>query len=835
MESLSFVEEQNKNGEAIDRSPHVTFFDTLEPCNPSSFNIHEGQQVDGAAEDCQPQRRLSEGRKSGSSRSSSRRSNKKEVVRRSSSTASRHQGIYFVEDFQIKLAQSIMAEDTVRFRIILEEYTICCRMGSVIERSSDVVFFDEPNNVIISENANPFFLWNERFILDRVVESSTKYTLMHLAVLSCIPEFVHICLEFGSAVHSHEDINGMTALTLAFLLQPEMVFEMIRLGKNVDITRIDIDGRNLLFHSVTLVAETPEWPQRLDFIKTMVAHDSLLASSQDSFGFTPATWALEHAKYYTSKDECYEIVDFLKNADEENKRQGLVKQKYVIEEAALENENLVKSDDEIPKTVHSERYVSDLVRLYLQGPAARLCCIALLFILHIIVYSSEEADRGLEMQYRDARWDFWFTIYNMIVSSWSSISFYMRITRAACFIFGAFAGAFIYFFGVHTLLGRFILRLPMCGAQSTAERRFMKKTLGSVYTQFYGSSSRGMCFALLLGGLLGVYGGSQLYNTLLYSFWPGSVLWALIRPTIKGIDAVTALRGFWVASLVLDWYIFMFVCDIMYQQGSFNIYLPHYTFGSFAAKINLFLRNWNKCFVEKDISVLRLRLYWAFLFFGLAVIAIVFIFLEYFQQPARLLFVNPLFSIGSFHLPVFFSSFCIFLECVILCQEWTWPTLQEHPFLNFPGFLISSHHVWFFMLLILFEISLDMRIIIAYIRPMRETASVAVASQKGVVLSMLLIPALLGCLLLAVTIIRSSLWWERCGLVGRAVQLYNEHLYLDSAPLPAEAALISKSATEDLALQLSRQLVCKTNISRAKIRQRNRAKFLKSRASSRKA
>lgn len=207
-----------------------------------------------------------------------------------------------------------------------------------------------------------------------------------------------------------------------------------------------------------------------------------------------------------------------------------------------------------------------------------------------------------------------------------------------------------------------------------------------------------------------------------------------------------------------------------------------------------------------------------------------FFFLECFAAPAKLLFVNPLFSIGYFYLPVLFSSFCIFLECVILCQEWTWPTFQEHPFLSFPGFAISSHHVWFFMLVMLLEMSLDMRIVIAHIRLMYETRNpvvTAVASfQEGVALSMAIVPALLGFALLAATILCSSLWWEgRCGRVGRALQLYDEHLRLDPSPLVSEGA---RRVAEAAGREFSRVLACEGNVRREKMRRDSHVSLVRS-------
>ncbi|KAF8296617.1 hypothetical protein TcYC6_0084230 [Trypanosoma cruzi] len=720
-------------------------------------------------------------------------------------------GMYTVRQFQNNLAWAIVSKDTVRFDELLNKYLDCCNEGKIVGIAGRTSPREKHENTA-ADSAISVSVGNERSLVDRVFHHETGYTMTHLVVVSGIESLLRSCLAFGSAVHRYEDLNGDTALTLALWLQPEMAFAMLELGKDVDITRIGARGRNLLHSAVTLRQETPPWESRLEFIQRIVEQDNSLASQKDFFGFTPAEWALENAAYFSSKKECMQIVEFLRGVDaayrESMKR--VCDAQTTSGDVELERISSRGKESDQSRTVHRETLFLDRMRFIFEGPLTRLLSIAFLLLLHIFLYAVDVADRGPGAQYRDARWDFWFTGFNNIASCWNGSAFFMGMTHAGCAFGCALLGACVYLLVFHMLFGRIIMRLPICGAQSPAEWRLILKSFGDYYFSGDVGRQRGVCFAMAIGGVLGIYGGAKLYNALLYRFWPGQVSWALIRPIISGVDTVTALRCFWVTSLFIDWYIFMFVFDIMYQQGSLNIYLPHHTFGGFAASINgaCFWKR-KKQLGENNILALRMGIYWTLLIFGWTVIAAVFLTLEFLCGPAKVLFANPLIPVTSLEIPVGVGCLCILLEFIIVAQEWTWPTFQGHPHLFFPGMVVATHHVFFLVLVLIVQCSLDIRIVLAHILLLKDQEGGL--SPKGAVrLCIALIPAMFGVILLLLVIVRSSLWWEMCGTVGNAIGLYSEHMYLRPCPPPSEEVQrLAERENEKFVRLHSRSLYCK--------------------------
>lgn len=723
---------------------------------------------------------------------------------------------YTVQQFQRDLTQAIIAKNTVRFEKLLKKY----KHSSLRSEIAGVTNCGPSRELHDGEgpgSPKAVVRGDDRSLVDQVVGHTSLSTLTHVAVMSKELDFVRLCLEFGSAVHSYENINGSTALTLALSMQPAVALEMLQRGRNIDVTRVDTQGRNLLFHAVSLRPDTPHWPQRLEFIQAVLARNSAVASVKDCFGFTPAAWALEHINFFISREECMKIVEVLKEADDANRKCGSLEVEHKFGEnveGAVDEEQLTENESGSKTALRSGSRFWDRARLFLQRPTTRCSFILALMFFHMIVYASDGADRGMRAQFRDAQWDFWFTAYNAI-ASWDSLSFLLGLTRFVCVFSGAILGAFLYYLVVHVLMGRVILRLPICGAQSITERAFLRKSFGNVYASLYEGASRGKYFALSLGCIIGIYFGAKIYNALLYRFWPGQFLWALISPTIVGLDSVTALRGFWAGALALDWYILVFVCDIMYQQGFLNIYLPHSTFSSFAGRINVVLRLGMSRLMETDIHTARLWLYWTSLSFGWALIALVFGLLEC-SAPAKLLFVDPVFPMEPLFFTPFFSGICIFLECGILCQEWTWPTFQEHPFLYFPGGVISTHHVWFLVFVLLIELSLDVRVITAHVEFVGEQVG-GLTSREVALFAVALVPALLGLIWLFAVVVRSSLWWEKLGAAGRAVRLHSNN----SRPPSGPAGGARRGDEEEaLAVRLSRQLACAAQQKNVRARRR---------------
>ncbi|RNF03189.1 uncharacterized protein Tco025E_08232 [Trypanosoma conorhini] len=745
-------------------------------------------------------------------------------------------GMYTVRQFQNNLVRALVAKDTVRFGGLLDKYKECCREGRIVGVPGCTSLSAEHDGGG-GESAIRVVVESQRSLVDGVDDFTTGYTMTHLAVASGEQSFVHSCLEFGSAVHSCEDLNGDTALTLALWCQPEVAFAMLDRGREVDVTRVGARGRNLLHSAIPFASEAPPWPRRLEFMRRIVDEDSALASQKDSFGFTPAKWALENAAHFTSKEECMQIVRFLKGVEAANEEEKVRAQ--AAETTSAGHELVVGSPlrgtTAAASTVHREILFSDRVRLVCEGAFSRLICVALMFCLHFFLYAVDVADRGEEATYRDARWDFWFTVYNSIASSWNGSAFFMGMTHAGCAFGGAIVGACVYRYGFHVLLGRRLMRLQICGAQSAAERKFIRNCFGTYYASIYEGKKRGGYFAMVVGAVLGIYFGTKLYNALLYRFWPGQLSWALILPVLPGVDAVTALRGFWWAALSIDWYIFMFILDIMYQQGSLNIYLPHRTFGAFAAGINRVLlwrkkkknrKQTQKQAVEKGIATVRMGIYWTLLIIGWTAIGAAFLGFELLYGPTKEVFVEPLIPVTWLGVPVVIACLCMFLECVAVAQEWTWPTFQENPHLFFPGLAVSTHHVYFLLLVVMMQWCLDLRIIQEHVLLMRGQAGGS--STKDIMcLCVAHIPALLGLLLLLLLILRSSLWLERWGSAGRALGLYSEHVCLNPCPLESEEALrLAKREKERFARTFSRSLYCRARMEnmREKLRVRDAVK-----------
>ncbi|KAH9577763.1 hypothetical protein LSM04_003017 [Trypanosoma melophagium] len=731
-------------------------------------------------------------------------------------------GMYSVRQFQNNLAKAIIAKDVKRFQRLLRKYRKCCHSGGVMEHTGELVTSEEKpvNGDALAHSVLPD---SSRSIVDRVVHFSTGYTMTHLAVVSWIHEFVDSCLEYGSAVHSYEDLNGDTALSLAISVQPELAFRMLQLGRDINIARVDIRGQNLLHNAVAVNTETSKWPGRIEFVKELLRRDPSLVLLKDPFGFTPAMWAAEHATQFASKEEYENIMNLLKTAEKAAslKRGRLSKEgntKKDIGESEIKDESeVIKIDlsDEMSDSkesqdkhiMHVETRLSDSVRFFLEGPVTRLLCILLLLILHILEYAIDVADRGIEAQYRDAQFPFWFTIFNNIISCWVGSAFFMGLTHLACLAGAALIFAYLYYYAIHILLGKIVLRLPICGAISEAEEDFVQRSFGGYYLGFYKLSDRGGYFAKFIGALIGIFAGAKVYNILLHRFWPGQVWWAVIKSTITGLDAITALVGFWVVTLLLDWYIFTFVIDLLYQQGSLNVYLPHHTFGGFAETINKVLRWRKEIPLEKDIYGIRMTLYWSSLLAGWLIIILVFVLLEIYRGPAREVFLYPIIKTNWLGTPVIFASLSICLECIIAAQEWTWPTFQKHPFLEFPGLVITTHHAFFLMLLLLFLFSLDLRFIGAHIDLMRQQPG-GIKTEDALLLALELIPAALGVIFIIILILRTSLWWGKCTIFGRNIELYAEHMRLLPCPLQSEkAALLAKEADTQKSSRFSRSLV----------------------------
>ncbi|KEG14521.1 hypothetical protein DQ04_00421000 [Trypanosoma grayi] len=721
---------------------------------------------------------------------------------------------YTVRQFQNNLASAIAKKDVQRFYSLLQKYNTCCNTGRIIDAiegmPSGKAIPSKKKNSACAVTASD----DARSLVDLVVDFRTGYTMTHLAVMSGEPGFVESCLRFGSAVHSYEDLNGDTALMLALWVQPGMAFEMLHRGQDINIARIDTHGRNLLHSAVNVHMESTEWPERLDFIKLLVSLNSEMTLLRDPFGYTPAMWALEQIENFSNKKEGMEIVSFLK----ETERATRAKAKAARAKKEEERESLArKASEEIP-SMHSEMRLSDHVRFVLEGPQTRLICIALLLFLHNILYACDMADRRMDAQYRDAYFDLWFTVFNNIASCWNGSAFFMGLTHALCAFGAAIIFCLFFHYVVHGLLCKKLLRLPSCGAQSEAEKRFIRKSFGAFYAKACKGCERGKYFAMTMGAVVGVYTGAKLYNFMLHRIWPGQLSWALIQPTLGGLDAVTALRGFWLTTLMIDWYIFMFVFDLMYQQGSLNIYLPHHTFSGFAEDLNAMVRQRKKKLVEGDIYMVRMALYWVLLLLGWSVIAMAFLIVELHQGPAKIVFLDPIFATSWPGGPVAVASLCILLECIIICQEWTWPTFQGHPYLQFPGLVITTHHVWFLILVLTVLFSLDLRIISQHVKLLREETG-RLSSKDSGLLFLSLLPAIIGFLTLALVTIRSSLWWESRGRCGEKIALFAEHMCLTPCPLQDEAAaLLAKRAEEQRSVLLSRSLVHESEVKSARVR-----------------
>lgn len=230
--------------------------------------------------------------------------------------------------------------------------------------------------------------------------------------------------------------------------------------------------------------------------------------------------------------------------------------------------------------------LTDTRMLAWRGPRARLLAVLLLLLLHCVSYAIDTSTSW----YGEVRFDLWWLAVNMVGAGWAGSAFVMGLLHVLCCVAGVALGYLVAVYGVGEGLGIIALHLPIFGAQSTAERRFLRKELGVYHEAFYRVTRRPRVFLAPVGVLCGLALSASVYNALVETWWGGQADWAKVQPVLRGVTPPRCLLLLWGLTLACDWLLLCALVDVMYQMGSLAIYLPHYTYGSLADAVDLRVR-----------------------------------------------------------------------------------------------------------------------------------------------------------------------------------------------------------------------------------------------------
>lgn len=182
----------------------------------------------------------------------------------------------------------------------------------------------------------------------------------------------------------------------------------------------------------------------------------------------------------------------------------------------------------------------DRQRWRLQSLMSRLVLLGLLVLFHMLEYLLDTA--GVV----ESRWDggLWGMVIQTLFFHWSLDPFFMGFLRVGLWVFGAcVVGYWLFPWLVGNVLGMRLLRLPILGATSMEEKKFMFRHFGPTFYFMYDASRRYQVLLRPIGVVGGTYLAGTVFNVVgLRYFYPASyTLWAHLSSYVglpqQGLDS----------------------------------------------------------------------------------------------------------------------------------------------------------------------------------------------------------------------------------------------------------------------------------------------------------